>query len=525
MALVEGANNKIAPPKFISDADMVKSGPPKFISDEEMTGKPSQPMGRGEAAITTLADSTTGGLLPTISGLQEGWEAAKNSPSISEAWPNAKKAFEEARSQAQSNTQAASDQYPYQTLGVGLVGGAVPAAILPGGTAMKSVAGGLLSGAGHAIGHANTIGEAAQDVGTGAVVGGGLGLLGAGIRKVGSLSNDLSESSDKFALKGAGFGKKDFEIASGKGKIGDLANTIRNDSLLKTGDSVEDVAKKTGAALDDSGDKLNSIWGKLKDAASSDKAKDLSINDQIDLHGFDPGLHKDEVLSTLKNKMKGEVGATGAINKVSGYLDDLAKDYPEDLKPSDIRDIRQKVDQVVNWSKKTQELPANQKAFAGLANFIRDKIDTQANAASKVGFPDLADALKSENKRMSNLITIGESAADKVSRNDTNRLFSPTDYASGLGGAAIGAMIPGSPEDRMKHAAEGAGLGLINKGLRTYGPGLMSSATNIGSKIAYPGSLLSPATEPLGKGIQSAAPAINQILHRPDVVGHKTLGK
>lgn len=527
MALVEGVDNKPkAPPKFISDDDMTKLAPqaasmPKFISDEDID-KFDKPIGRTRAGLATTLDAATLGTYPTVSGLQAGYEAAKSAPSLSEALPNAVQAFKNERGLVQGDVSKAQEQYPYQSAALQVAGSLPAAAVLPGGSLAKSAAGGLISGAGQAIGHANTPGEAASDIGTGGLIGGGLGALGSAAKGLGRAEESLKNTSDKYALSGAGFMLKDFRNATNKGKVPELANTIRKEGLLKAGDSVSDVADKTVKALDDSGQKLDSIWDKLKEAASSTKKNDLSIDDQLNLHGFDPGLHKEEVISTLQGKLKGDVGGTQAISKVEGYLDDLAKDYPGELKPSDVRDIRQKVDQVVSWSKKTQDLPANEKAFKELASFIRGKIDTQAETAAKVGFSDLGSALKSENKRMSNLITIGDSASDKVSRNDANRFLSLTDYATGAG--ALSGLMAHSPEHMMVNAPIALGAAFANKGAREYGNGIMSAGTNALSQMASPLTAAQPALNAVGSGIQSASPVINQLAHRPDVKKYQPLG-
>lgn len=489
------------------------------LVDQKSKATEKPPIGRGEAAVTTLADSSTGGLLPTISGLEEGYEAAKNSKSLSDVIPNAKKAFGEARSGAQQDVASANEQYPYQSAGLGLVGGAPLSMVVPGGTVAKSIGGGLLAGAGQAAGHANSLDEAGSDIVQGGAVGGALGAAGGALKKLSGLGPALKDTSDKYALSGAGFMLKDFRNAANKGKVPELASTIRKEGLLKAGDSVTDVADKTVKALDDSGQKLDSIWEKLKEAKSSAKASDLKIDDQLNLHGFDPGLHKEEVLSALQGKLKGEVGGAQAISKVSGYLDDIAKDYPGELKPSDVRDIRQKVDQVVNWSQKTQELPANQKAFKELASFIRNKIDTQAETASKVGFDDLGKELKSENKRMSHLITIGDAASDKVNRNDANRFLSLTDYATGAG--TMGGLMAHSPESAITNVPLAVGAAFANKGFREYGNGLMSTATNA---LSGPASALAPLSQ-AAPVVQRAAPAVVQsIPHRPDVKSRPILG-
>lgn len=526
MAIVEGANNKQPmPPKFISDDDMAKLSPPppKFISDDDFAKMSQQPISRGEAAVTTLADSTTGGMLPTIHGLEEGYEAAKNSKSLSEALPNAKAAFSEARSGAQQDVASANEQYPYQSTALNIAGSVPVAAALPGGTALRAAGAGLLSGTGQAIGHANSPMEAAQDIGTGGLIGGSAGGLGAVAKGLGAAGQDLANTSDKYALSGAGFMLKDFRNASDKGKVGDLANTIRQEGLLKAGDTVSDVAEKSQVALDDSSQKLNSIWNQLKAASASPEAKNLDLQKQLDLHGFDPVLHKDEVLSTLQAQMKGQPGGPEAINKVGNYMDQLSKEYPDKISADDIRSIRQNVDQTINWSKRNNELPANQQAFKGLASYIRNKIDDQAEAAAAVGKPDLAKSLKSENARMSNLITINDAASDKVSRGDANRFLSLTDSIAGAG--AMGGMMAHSPEHLLTNAVVGGGAALANKGARTYGPGLMSTATNA---LSGPANAVAPSLNTLGTGIQSSVPVVNQVVnqlaHRPDVKNYQLLG-
>ncbi len=162
---------------------------------------PSAPIGRGQAAVTTLADSSSLGMMPTLQGLDEGWEAAKKSPTISDAPSKAMDAFLKARYQAQSDVKSANEQYPYQSMALNAVG-SVPMSVLPGGTIGKSIAGGLISGAGQAAGHANTAEDAASGILESGAMFGGFGTAGKAAKTLGIIGvkneGNVANAADAF---------------------------------------------------------------------------------------------------------------------------------------------------------------------------------------------------------------------------------------------------------------------------------------------------------------------------------------
>ncbi len=242
---------------------------------------------RGKAAITSLADSSSLGTFPTIQGLEQGWEAAKNSPSISGAPSQAMDAFLKARGQAQNDVSAANQEYPYQSMAINAAGSLPMNTMLPGGTLGKSIASGLMMGAGQSVGHANSPSEATSTLGQNAALMGGLGTIGSlgliGVKNEGNLAdateaflaNRLKKTNPLAAEEPAGelvdksrmFGflkNENMEAAAAT----DKTNTGINQSKRKYGDISDNAAMMLNNLEARFGD--DPIVGKIKDAQGFD---------------------------------------------------------------------------------------------------------------------------------------------------------------------------------------------------------------------------------------------------------------
>lgn len=348
-----------------------------------------------------------------------------------------------------------------------------------------------------------------------------LSKIPGAIEKMPGAMKAFSESK---AIKQAGGMLKDFRKLVGKDKVADYGQALLRETvpvldesgkvvgespIMAFGDTVEGVADKVATKKQELGKALGDLYkdtqGGVNEYILSDKADPEVLNK---LSSSTPSISslKQEVIPEIKGALKGK-SKSGPVKAVENYLDDLLEDYGN--KPLDLMDLHQlksEIGREIKWNR--AEFPNRDLAFKELYRNISNKIDQHMSVLDSIGAKSGDEArlgqLKDLNKRFSIMTDIDAMASDKVARNEANRMFSPSDYGAGIGGAVIGTMKHGDPvSGLLMGAATGAG----NKIARSRGAGMLSRAADVGARVGeqtsqLPAGLLRSALEldrPVGK--------------------------
>lgn len=198
------------------------------------------------------------------------------------------------------------------------------------------------------------LGERAQNAAIGGVFGAGASLgtdaIAKGARAVGdatagarkAVGEKLKDIAETQAFKATGAMLKDFRKSDAKGEINEIGRYLLDKGIIKVGDSVDDIAAKTLKYKQAAGESLDQVYSSAED----------SLKTMMGQKGFDPIRDKKRIMDAARAELGDTVGAEGALNKLSTYLDDVAsqhgdKPYQQALakyskeKQKYIQDVRQ----------------------------------------------------------------------------------------------------------------------------------------------------------------------------------------
>lgn len=316
------------------------------------------------------------------------------------------------------------------------------------------------------------------------------GLAG---RKVTSLAQPLKSSSEALALKQSGAMLKDFRRAEGKGKVSQLGRAvldevvtlptesgIKKQKLYRLGDNVEDVAYKANILKEDIGKQIGSVYQVIDDKITDPKVIDSLTGESIrkinETKRFDPAVDAPEIQRIIAEKFGKKIDGKKVISRVDDILEDI-KLRGNSL--TDAQELKREIDGKINYAKQTQDLPEIQQALIDIRNYIQTKTNSYVDVVSDAIKFEEGKKLKELNKRYASIAEISEMATDKASRNNANRMFSPTDYLSGAAGyATLG--------------PKGVALAVGNKIARERGPGILASGGDAISDLLKSRQNLSP---------------------------------
>lgn len=237
------------------------------------------------------------------------------------------------RDEYRKNIETAQSEHPGAAL-AGTVTGAAATSLVPGLNAAKGVTTGARianaakTGAmmGAALNPGDTegefsglqLGDRLMNSGKGALFSGGLQGLGEGAIKGAAYLKDkggkaLKDVAEKMAFKSGGAMLKDFRNATDRGTINETGRYIL-DNGLKIGDSVDDIAGRATAHNEVLGSKLDDLYNQAG----------AMFKEKMNGKGFDPIRDKEEILQAARQYLGNKVGADAAVNKLGGYLDEVA---------------------------------------------------------------------------------------------------------------------------------------------------------------------------------------------------------
>ena len=257
------------------------------------------------------------------------------------------------------------------------------------------------------------------------------------------------DQSDNWALKAAGGMLKEFRLVAKRGNIRQLGDFMR-DRILKSGEDVARVARRSGVIKKLQGRKIGRLYQKAYEKIRDQKAVGkLSKTQKMELlnSGFDPVTQKQEILSLIKEKVKLIPGEQDSVIKfMDSYLDALQR--PEFGNFTDIRDVhtlKRILQDQINWGKVAGELPGKQKAFDVMQKYVSRKIDDHFSKIDKLFGSKTAKELKEANRIFGLSAQIEEMARDKAAREAGNRFLSLGDRLAADTYANIG-IATGDPK-------------------------------------------------------------------------------
>ncbi len=274
--------------------------------------------------------------------------------------------------------------------------------------------------------------------------------------KAGGLSKGLKKTSEELAFKQSGAMLKDARRALGKNQmetlgrtmldktvdVADEAGNITKVPLMKAGDTVEDIAEKTGLLKKQTGEKIGQIYdsidSKIADenflkSLPKDKAEKLASASR-----FDPKVDVPELHKMINEKYGSKLEGKKVLSKVEDLLQDMTS---RGNTLNDSLALKGELDEMINYSKQTQDLPAYQKALVDIRNHIRDKTNKYATDVADVLGTKTGKELNDLNKTYGAVSTLNQISSDRTARNVANRMISPSDYGAG----AIGTLATHNP--------------------------------------------------------------------------------
>lgn len=364
--------------------------------------------------------------------------------------------------------------------------------------------------------------ERAQGAALGGLLGGagyGAGkLIQKGVKGIATAPSALKEVAEEKALKQTGAMLKDFRRANNRGQVqnigrtlldqsvdvlDDAGNIVGKEKLLKAGDTFDDIAEKVIRKKQNLGQEIGDIYQavdeKLTDPKLMEKLTPEQAGKLAKATRFDPQADLPVIRAAIEKKLGSKIGGKQVMARVDGILEDISS---RGNTMEDALQIKGELDSLINYSKKTQEMPQVQQALVEMRNFIRDKTNNHVDAVSDVFKGDSRfKNLRNLNKTYGALSEAEGIATDRMSREAANRMFSASDYGSGLGGGLIGTMASGG--NPLAGAATGAISAGANKLARQYGPGLQARGADAladlieGSGLPSRARRLAPRTEAL----------------------------
>lgn len=327
------------------------------------------------------------------------------------------------------------------------------------------------TGAGAAFGAASSIGADALSAGAKST-----------IKSLGNIKQAagerLKDSAESLAFKSTGASLKDFRNAYSKNEINEIGRYLLDKGIVKLGDSVDDIAKKTL--------EYKQLAGKALDKVYSDA--DATLKTMISQKGFDPIRDKKRILEAAKNELGDTVGSQAALEKISKYIDDVAVSHVDDvlakngntlgqyevMSPRRSNEIKGAMDEQINYARNPMaKEPATEKAFSGARTELNKIV---GESMDELGGSAAAQQLKAANKQYGLAAKTNQISQDRVNRESANNMFSLTDKIAGSG-AGLYTLATGDWE---------SGLALLaaKKGFEKYGvTGLAKLADSASKKL------------------------------------------
>ena len=479
----------------------------------------SQPSREGEAALQGFGQGATLGYLPQaqavgemitskLAGLFTETPEEVNQKLADQGFSVPQEGYTESRDYFANRGKELERQNPKSYL-AGQVGGALAGGIATGGgggTGLANVAKtgatmGFLQNPGDVEGELSPVQleERLKGAAMGAVIGSATYAGGKAVKavydKIRNSPTALKSFAELSSLKSSGAMLKDFRKAFGNKRANDLGREIIDSGIISAGDDVSDIAKKAYIAKKVAGEEIGDILARTDEAVmkldvgklSPKRLSELS-DSTIDLAKFSSNFKKE-----LKNKLTGKAGGTKIFKQVAKELDAIAENG-SDVPLKRLAEVRNSVEDLIDYSKSNLEMPAVQRELSNIRNRLQEMAKNRVMAIDKVTGNGDITKLISANKRYGNMAEVFKMANDKAAREASNSAFGLRERISGGVGATVGGMVAGVPG-----AVVGGTLGSITtKVARKYGTPVAATMADKAARILESNpSLLGKFAEPL----------------------------
>lgn len=381
--------------------------------------------------------------------------------------------YEEERNKEIAANEAAKKENPVTYGASEFAGGVAPAiasyGVLPemeaagvGGRMLKSAAsGGLLGGLQNPGNEQPQIKARAQNAAIG-IAGGTLGgMVGETITEA---SQSLKDWAGQRAVKAAGYIQSSLKKLSTNTTPEKLGQDAMDLGLVQTGDNVQSIADKSEKMINEVGQKIGQLYREAKDEVSY---AEQHMRLEIDKKKFISQL-TDAVLE--KGNLP-ELQAGPYLDKMHSVIQEIGQ--KDIVDPESLFRVKKYLQNMVNWSKQNKDLPEVEVGYKAMQRVINDQIGNILDVLGQVyEAPSAKKELIELNRKFGIAAAINEGAEAGVLRSTGNRWVTPSSY---LTGAAVGTGALAHAHSPLQTAgalALGAGAGLLNKGLMTYGPGI-----------------------------------------------------
>lgn len=303
----------------------------------------------------------------------------------------------------------------------------------------------------------------------GAGVGGAAGGLLEGA--MGGVSNLASSAKDKFRPMAE---KRAFKAlgpyaASVKNldpeRINEVGGVVLDSGALKGLPGYETIAKRLDPVRDTAGKELQATI----DSITRDNPE-LVVNKNAII---------EKILSKVSSKL-----TTSEEAAARGQIEDLLSKQGKRLDMNDIESAKRFLGDKINWN--TNLLgprPASVTVAKGAYTTLKNEAEDMAKqAADKIGV-EAGKKFLDQKRLFGNLSIAAPIAEKRAGKEFVNRMISPSDYATTLGGAGLGYALGGEGH-RKEGMLAGAALGGVNSFARNYGNALTAKLLNQLSKGA-----------------------------------------
>lgn len=519
-------------PKFISDEEMkaleTKTTPKKrFISDEEMMkleglDQPKEPikdtnlMDSFRSGVRSAANTITFGGYPyAVAGLDEVAEALNLKP---------EQKFDDRVQYYKDIIKMGEEKHPIASGAGSIVGAVTGGGLAAKGLSKLPAVGGLFK-AKEGAGLVTRLGQAGLASGTlgaletpeegffdlegrlkNAAIAAPFGIAGQGAAEAGGkilksgkkLAEKLGDAADASYLKQLGVKTgKQFENLFGKSnQVKPLVKFAKDKGILKISSTIDDVESAATKLAGQSGEAIGKFYDDALNTLSKTPGKQASFLSKLS----SSDALKAELRSTA-DSIKVPIGKKRFMEKADDLIEEIL-DSPVVAKNPKL--LAEKItalssDRFVDYSKPMKEQDEMAKLVNALRLKLRDRLSNISNVLTETNPNISAEKIKKLNEEFSKAATIQSIASKKAAADRSRNFLGMNDVIIASAGGVGGGLMSGDLEGVLK----GASLGLLSKGARKYGPGLMgkglSAASKGASTVTAPADALGNLVEYLAK--------------------------
>lgn len=318
--------------------------------------------------------------------------------------------------------------------------------------------------------------ERVMNTGIGAVS----GLLGqAGGEAIDASKNAVSgyfkKKAQEQAFKAMGPYARDTIKAFDKNQVHQTGQVLIDEGVVGgVPTNLEKIGERANQALDRKG---KAIDGYLNDLSKAEK-KVTQPNPGLVPEGTTPpitqaGVNRKQIADSLRQDLivsdESIPGAAAKNQKIHALINEFESGNDSLIPALKAEQMKRSVGKEINWDRLPgADIPLEEQVQRGLYGKLKTGVEDAGRALEEhTGRP--VGQFKKMKDDYGALERGAKMAGKREAKEFANRFLSPSDYLTGGVGAAAGFASGDGIEDRLKRGAMGFGVGLLNKGARTYG--------------------------------------------------------